>query len=112
MKQSEINIRIKLDDNNVPEVIEWDATDKPDGMDTTNALNLSLWDDKQKNAMRIDLWTKDMTVTEMKMFYVNCIAGMAESIKTATNDAKMAEKMQELCRTLAKHIEEEDKLQR
>jgi len=30
MKKSEINFKIELDQNNVPEKILWDATDKPE----------------------------------------------------------------------------------
>ena len=110
MKNSEIKFNIQLDEQNVPEKIQWNATDKPtDGLDETNAILLSLWDQKAQNTLRIDLWTKDMTVDEMKRFYVDSIGGMAESIKSATGDTFMADEMNALCRKLVKHIKEENK---
>jgi gliding motility-associated protein GldC len=30
---------------------------------------LSVWDSKAKESMRIDLWTKEMPVDEMKIFF-------------------------------------------
>jgi gliding motility-associated protein GldC len=33
------------------------------------AIMLSIWDSKVKESMRIDLWTKDMPVDEMKIFF-------------------------------------------
>jgi gliding motility-associated protein GldC len=35
------------------------------------AIMLSIWDSKVKESMRIDLWTKDMPVDEMKIFSPN-----------------------------------------
>ena len=29
---------------------------------------IAIWDSKENNTMRIDLWTQDMTVDEMKNF--------------------------------------------
>ena len=110
MKESEIKFDIQLDDQNVPEKIQWNATDKPtDGPTDSNAILISLWDQDAKNTLRIDLWTKDMTVDEMKRFYVDSIGGMAESIKNATGDDFMSDEMHALCRKLVKHIQEENK---
>jgi gliding motility-associated protein GldC len=33
------------------------------------AIMLSVWDSKEKESMRIDLWTKEMPVDEMKIFF-------------------------------------------
>jgi uncharacterized protein YeaO (DUF488 family) len=30
---------------------------------------MSVWDSKSKESMRIDLWTKEMPVDEMKIFF-------------------------------------------
>lgn len=106
MRESEIKFQIQLDEQNVPEKILWDATDKPeDGLEQTNAILLALWDQKQQNTLRIDLWSKEMTVTEMKKFYVDAIGGMAESLRSATGDDVMADDISEVCRKLVKHIQ-------
>ncbi|MBS1488871.1 MAG: gliding motility protein GldC [Bacteroidetes bacterium] len=105
MKKSEINFKIELDQNNVPEKIEWEATDKPDpGLSESKSISLSLWDHQQKNTLRIDLWTKDMPVNEMKRFYIDCLGGLAQSVLTATGDEQMSSQINELCQRLADHL--------
>ena len=108
MKKSEINLTIELDNDNIPDTIHWDATEKPeDGPSETKAISVALWDDLQKNTMRIDLWTKDMPVDEMKRFYVDCLGGMAQSILNSTGDEFMSNQMNDLCEKLAEHLQRE-----
>ncbi len=110
MRKTKINFNIELDNNNVPEKILWDATDKPEeGLSETKSISVALWDHKQKNTLRIDLWSKDMPVNEMKRFYVDCIGGLAQSVLSATGDETMSGEMNALCDRLVKHLEEEAK---
>ncbi len=106
MKNSEINFKVELDENNVPEKIQWDATDKPEsGFSDSKAISIALWDHMQKNTLRIDLWTKEMPVNEMKRFYIDCLGGLAQSILTSTNDELMANEIHNLCEKLAVHVQ-------
>jgi gliding motility-associated protein GldC len=107
MKKSEIHFDINLDENNVPEDIIWNATDKPGDEDHTRAISIAVWDDPEKNTMRLDLWTKDMPVHEMKKFYIDALGGMAQSILTATGDEQMSADMNALCESLGKRLEKE-----
>lgn len=106
MKQSTINFKVELDEKNTPERIIWDASDKPDELSETKSISLSLWDHVQKNTLRIDLWTKDMPINEMKRFYIDCLGGLAQSSLTATGDEYMSNEMNSLCEKLAKHLKE------
>ena len=108
MKQSEIRFSIELDNENIPDKIFWEATDSPTGgIEEAKSINVSIWDHQRKETMRIDLWTKDMQVDEMKRFVVDTIGGMAESIRVATGDEFMANEMDQLCALLVKHIKQE-----
>jgi gliding motility-associated protein GldC len=108
MKKSTINFSVQLDENSVPEKILWDATDKPDPMmSETKSISIALWDEKQKNTLRIDLWTKDMPVNEMKRFYIDCLGGLAQSMLTATGDEVMSGETNALCEKLVKHLQKE-----
>jgi gliding motility-associated protein GldC len=108
MRKTEINFKIALDNSNVPEKIWWDATDKPDHeLEESKSISIALWDHKQKNTLRIDLWTKDMPVNEMKRFYIDCIGGFAQSVLTATGDSFMSQEMNALCERLVQHLQEE-----
>src|SRR5688572_13647423 len=110
MRKSEIKSTVELDSQNIPEKILWDATDNPSGKtEETKAIALSVWDPYQKNTLRIDLWSKDMTVEDMKQFCIESISGMAETIKNATGDEVIYNEMKELCKKLIKHVDEENK---
>ena len=45
---------------------------------------------------------KDMPRDEMRGFYINALAGMAESVQAATGDEEMARAMLELCERFCK----------
>jgi len=110
MKKSQINFTVDLDENNIPDKITWDATDKPDMQSNeTKTVSIALWDHKQKNTLRIDLWTKDMPVEEMKRFFIDCLGGLGQSMLTATGDEFMANETNALCERLVKHLQSENK---
>ena len=105
MKKSTINFTVELDQNNVPDRILWEATDKPDpGVSESKAISIALWDHTQKNTLRIDLWTKEMPVDEMRRFYIDCIGGLAQSALTATGDEFMANEVNALCERLVANL--------
>ena len=109
MKKSSINFTIHLDQNNVPEKILWDATDKPDaGLTETKSISIALWDHVQKNTLRNDLWAKDMPVDEMKRFYIDCLGGLAQSMLSSTGDEVMANETNALCEKLVEHLRKDN----
>lgn len=110
MKKSTIQFTVHLDATNTPEKIEWDATDKPEeGLSETKAISIALWDQIQKNTMRIDLWSKDMPVDEMKRFYIDCIGGLSQSVLSSTGDEHMSAEMNSLCERLARYVRESER---
>ena len=66
---SKIEIEVELDNNKVPEKIRWTASDGNINNQETKATFLSVWDSKNQESLRIDLWTKDMPLDEMKLFF-------------------------------------------
>ncbi|OON70349.1 gliding motility protein GldC [Hymenobacter sp. CRA2] len=111
MKKSEIHFSIALDEQKIPEAISWSATDAGGDIHFAKAMNISIWDREQAGTMKIDLWTKEMPVDEMKRFYVDMIGSLAESIVAATSDEFMGAKLRALGRELAQHVEQEEKSQ-
>lgn len=108
MKKSEIKFIIELDKENIPEKIFWDADEKDNqGLSETKSISLSLWDHQNKNTMRIDLWSKDMPVDEMKRFYIDCLGGIAQSILNSTGDEFMNQEVNNLCDRLVEHVKNE-----
>ncbi len=111
MKKSEINFSVELDNENIPERITWSATEKQEDFpEETKSISLSLWDHNQQNTMRIDLWTKDMPVDEMKRFYIDCLGGLAQSVLNSTGDEFMSQQMNDLCEKLVEHVKRENRV--
>jgi len=106
MKQSSITFDITLDKDSIPEKIKWKATDSPSGETPSDAkaVSIALWDETDRHSLRIDLWTKEMPVDEMKRFYVETIAGIGENIQRATNDETMANMIYNFCDTLVEYL--------
>ena len=102
MTQSQITIDVELDDNKVPERMKWRSSEDQDAVDT-KALFLSCWDEKQ-GTMKIDLWTKEMKVDEMKYFVHQTILSMADSFERATGERAMALTMKDFCEYFAEKM--------
>lgn len=103
MKLEQIRFEIQLDDNNVPEKINWTATDNARSAEA-KAMILAVWDKQEQNALRIDLWNKEMQVDEMKQFVYQTILTLADSFERATNEKAMADTMRDFCQYYAEKM--------
>ncbi|MBE7653762.1 gliding motility protein GldC [Tenacibaculum finnmarkense genomovar finnmarkense] len=102
---SKITFTIGLDENKIPEQISWNAEDGGIDNESSKAIMLSVWDHKKKDTLRMDLWTKDMPVDEMKQFYHQTLVSMASSFERATDDKKMGDTMRDFCEYFAEKLE-------
>lgn len=104
--KKEISITVELDENDVPESINWNATDKEgEGIANCRAMLLSIWDPEKRDTLRLDLWTKKMTVDEMKIFFHQTLITMADTLQNATNEEGMAEDMRDFTSYFAEKME-------
>ncbi|MGN8225782.1 gliding motility protein GldC [Gracilimonas sp. BCB1] len=106
MQKKEINITVELDKDNVPTDIIWNASDLR-GKDKAQcrAMLLSLWDAHNKDTLKLDLWTKEMTVDEMKIFFHQTLVTMADTLERATNDERITGDMRDFCHYFAEKME-------
>ena len=95
--KSNIKIRVGLDENKVPEELYWSAEDGNIQNMEARAAFLSVWDAKNKDTYKINLWTKYMPVDDMKRFYHQILLSMAESFEVSTGDEKMSATMKDFC---------------
>jgi len=102
---SEIKVTVTVDENKVPEAINWTASDGGIENESTKAMMLSVWDHNEQESLRIDLWTKDMPVDEMKVFYHQTLVSMARTFERATNDEKMTATMLDFCDYFAEKLD-------
>jgi gliding motility-associated protein GldC len=102
---SEIVIKVHLDENKVPEKLEWIATDGGIQNTESKAFLLSVWDAAQKETLKMDLWTKDMPLDDMKFFFYQTLLSMSETFHRATNDQKMTDSMRDFADYFAEKME-------
>lgn len=99
---SEIIIKVDLDENKVPDRIQWKASDMDMPFEAVKASMLSMWDPKAQNTLRIDLWNKEMSVEEMNAFFHQSLVTMADTFERATGNKNLCEDMRDFCFYFAK----------
>ncbi len=102
---SKIELVVELDENRIPENLSWSAADGGISNEEAKAVLLSVWDHEAKEALRIDLWTKDMPVDEMKIFFHQTLVAMSDTFNRATQDEKMTATMKDFCDYFAEKLE-------
>jgi gliding motility-associated protein GldC len=102
---SQITLKVGLDENRVPEELTWSAEDGGIINEEAKAMLLSVWDSKNQESLKIDLWTKDMPVDEMKVFFHQTLLAMSDTFMKATQDEKMTTTMKDFCDYFAEKLE-------
>ena len=103
MKTAEIKFTVTLDENNLPSKIDWEATEGNE-KSQCKSIMINIWDAKENNTLRIDLWTKDMLVDEMKQFYHQSFLSMADTLERATGEKAAAKDMREFAQSFAEKL--------
>lgn len=102
---STITIDVNLDENKVPTELFWSAQDGGIQQEEAKAMLLSIWDPKAKETLKIDLWTKDMPLDDMKAFFHQTLLSMSDTFLRATNDEKMSATMKDFCDYFAEKMD-------
>lgn len=103
--KSKIELQVELDANRVPEKLSWTAEDGGINNEEAKAMMLAVWDSEAQETLRIDLWTKDMPVDEMKLFFHQTLVEMSNTFRRATEDDKMSDTMMDFCDYFAEKLE-------
>jgi len=99
MTNSTITIDVNLDDQKIPHQIQWNATQSNSAeKQEAKAMMISFWDGKERAALRIDLWTKEMMVDEMGDFYYQTMMTMADTFDRATHQQELVGEMKEFAK--------------
>ncbi len=94
MPISTITIDVHLDNDKVPQQIQWKADNSTAvEIQHAKAMMIAFWDAAEKSALRIDLWTKDMMVDEMTDFFYQTIMSMADTYDRATHHHALVDDM-------------------
>jgi gliding motility-associated protein GldC len=88
--QNQITFNITLDQDKVPQSIDWQASQLNQHFQPCKALLVSIWDADAKQTLKLDLWTKEMPVEEMNLFFYQTLHTMADTLKRSTNNEEAA----------------------
>ena len=97
VKTSEIHLKVGMNENNLPVRMKWSAEDGNVKDAEARAFLLSIWDPNTKNTMKMDLWTKDMSIEEMKQFFHQTLLTMSDTFEKATGENKICEDLRDYC---------------
>lgn len=112
MTQSTITIDVNLDEQKIPHQILWNATQSnSEEKQDAKAMMVSFWDGREKAALRIDLWTKEMMVDEMADFYYQTLMTMADTFSRATHNEELVNDMKTFAKTFYGKFREQQKQQ-
>lgn len=104
-KNTEIKVQVGLDENNIPEQMKWSAEDGGIKKQETKAMLLSFWDSDKQEALKMDLWVKDMPVDQMQLFFHQTLVSLSDTFLIATQDEKMTATMKDFCDYFAEKLE-------
>lgn len=105
MKKSKITFEVQLDENRVPEEIKWSAQDGGINNESSKAVFLSVWNHNSQETLKIDLWTKDMPIDQMNVFFHQTLVSLSQSYLKATNNEKMNDAFNQFCDYFAEKLE-------
>lgn len=106
IKRSDILFSVYLDKEKLPEKIEWKATDSTaEKPQECKAVLVSIWDAHYEEALRIDLWTKEMRQDEMNKFFFQTMILMAETYQKANKNPDVAQKMKDFAMQFGEETE-------
>ena len=105
IKKTDIVISVHLDKNKIPEKISWSAEDGGVKNQQAKAFLFSAWDNKNQETMKIDLWTKDMPIDQMNVFFHQTLVSLSQSYLKATNNERMTDAFNQFCEYFAEKLE-------
>ena len=94
-KKERLTIDVSMDDNLIPESIEWKSSQENKPSQTASAALIYFWDSKKNETFNLDLWTKEMSVEEMNKMMFQTLMTLANTYERATSEDQMANAMRD-----------------
>jgi len=104
MKKTQISFDVELDENKIPEKISWSASDGGVSDEESKAVFLSVWNHVPQETLKIDLWTKDMPLDQMNVFFHQTLVSMSDTFLRATQNEKMTDSFKQFCDYFAENL--------
>ena len=103
--KEQLTIDVLMDDNLIPESIEWKSSQENKPSQTASAALIYFWNAKKSETFNLDLWTKEMMVDEMKYFHFQTLMTLADSLDQSTKENVVAEKIRKFGMQIGKEMD-------
>ena len=94
-RKETLTVDVIMDENLIPESINWRSTQKNDKKEEASAALMYFWKAKNKETFNLDLWTKKMSIEEMNMMIFQSFMTMANTYERATYEDQLANAMRD-----------------
>ena len=94
-RKETLTVDVIMDDNMIPESINWSSTQENDKKEEASAALMYFWNAKNKETFNLDLWTKKMSIEEMNMMIFQSFMTMANTYERATSEDQLANAMRD-----------------
>ena len=94
-RKETLTVDVIMDENLIPESINWRSTQKDAKKEEASAALMYFWNAKNKETFNLDLWTKKMSIEEMNMMIFQSFMTMANTYERATSEDQLANAMRD-----------------
>jgi len=94
-KKEQLTIDVTMDENLIPESIEWTSSQNQKSPESASAALLYFWDASKNETFNLDLWTKKMSIEEMNKMIFQTLMTLANTYERATSEDQMANAMRD-----------------
>ena len=95
LKKEKFSIDVLMDENLIPEDIQWNSSQGKGQSEKASAALIYLWNAQKNETFSLDLWTKKMSIEEMNKMMFQTIMTLANSYEKATSEDQLANAMRD-----------------
>lgn len=95
LKKEKFSIDVLMDENLIPEDLQWNSSQGKGQSEKASAALIYLWNAQKNETFSLDLWTKKMSIEEMNMMIFQSFMTMANTYERATSEDQLANAMRD-----------------
>jgi gliding motility-associated protein GldC len=95
LKKEKFSIDVLMDENLIPEDLQWNSSQGKGQSEKASAALIYLWNPQKNETFSLDLWTKKMSIEEMNKMMFQTIMTLANSYEKATSEDQLANAMRD-----------------
>ena len=104
-KKETLTIDVSMDENLIPESIEWQSSQENKTKQKAGAALLYFWDTAKNETFNLDLWTKDMSIEEMNKMIFQTLMTLANTYERATSEDQLSNAMRDFSQFFGERTE-------